>query len=133
VKGVPGIVQRTLIRPPASRMGPVSAEERAETLRTSPVAGKYDRAVDSRSAHEILAERTAQAAGEAARAEEMERQLEERMREYQSARRYEPRARTARAEPSLGESLAKTVVKQLGTREGQRLVRGILGGLFRGR
>ena len=35
--------------------------------------------------------------------------------------------------PSLGADLARTVVKQLGTREGQRLVRGILGSLFKGR
>ena len=45
-KGVPAMVSRTLIRPPASRMGPITAEERAESLRASPVAGVYDAAVD---------------------------------------------------------------------------------------
>jgi hypothetical protein len=38
-----------------------------------------------------------------------------------------------RAQPSMGSEIARTVVKQLGTRQGQQLVRGILGGLFRSR
>jgi uncharacterized protein len=135
-KGVPGMVERTLIRPPASRMGPVSDEERAAALAASPVAGRYDTAVDAVSAHEMLAERAEAAAAEAARAEALRSETEAAAREYANARRYEPppRARRqARATPSLGEALAQTVVKQLGTREGQRLVRGVLGGLFRGR
>ncbi len=54
-----------------------------------------------------------------------------------TGRRYEPAAR-APAPPrakqsSLGADLARGVVKQLSTREGQRLVRGILGGLFKAR
>jgi hypothetical protein len=51
------------------------------------------------------------------------------------ARRYEPpgRAPRASAQPSLGVEITRTVVKQLGTRQGQRLVRGILGSLFKGR
>ncbi len=63
-KGEPSMVQRTLIRPPSSRMGPISAEERTETLRRSPMGGEYDQALDRQSAHEILAERAAEAAKE---------------------------------------------------------------------
>ena len=65
-------------------------------------------------------------------AEEMLAQAETRQRELSQARRYDPPPRT-RSQPSLGSEIARTVVKQLGTRQGQRLVRGILGGLFKGR
>lgn len=138
-KGVPAMVQRTLIRPPESRLGPVTDVERRETLAASPVAGKYDTVLDRESAFERLAARAEQAAREASLAEEM---LAEAARQpkpgsgtrYETPPAAEPRAPsrpTARAQASLGGDIARAVVKQLGTREGQRLVRGILGGLFR--
>jgi DNA helicase HerA-like ATPase len=57
-KGEPSIVQRTLIRPPEGRVGPVSAEERQSVIEYSPVFGKYEEAIDRESAHEILTKRT---------------------------------------------------------------------------
>ncbi len=69
-KGVPAMVSRTLIRPPESRMGAITAAERAETVAASPVAGRYETAVDRESAQEILAGRADKAAKEAAMAEE---------------------------------------------------------------
>lgn len=65
--GSPGIVQRTLIAPPRSRLGPVEAKERAIIQSISPCAGKYDEAVNRESAQEILAAR-GQAAAAAAQA-----------------------------------------------------------------
>ena len=53
--GAPSIVQRTLIKPPRIRLGPVDAKERAIIQSVSPVAGKYDTAVDRESAQEVLA------------------------------------------------------------------------------
>ena len=61
-KGEPSIVQRTLIRPPNGRIGPMSAAERQEARSRSPVEGKYDEAVDRESAHEMLQKRAAQIA-----------------------------------------------------------------------
>ncbi|MGQ3672983.1 helicase HerA-like C-terminal domain-containing protein [Xanthobacter sp. TB0136] len=52
--GVPSIVQRTLVRPPAARVGPVTEQERAAVMATSPVGHSYDTAVDRESAFEIL-------------------------------------------------------------------------------
>ncbi|MBP7240984.1 helicase HerA-like domain-containing protein [Amaricoccus sp.] len=139
-KGVPAVVSRVLIRPPCSRLGPITEAERAESLRASPVAGVYDTPLDRESAREILSARADKAAGDAALAEKMladaaAREAAE--KEFARARRYEsgdpaPRRRT-RADPGLAETITKTVVRQLGTRQGQAMVRGILGGLFRGR
>ncbi|MFO1142541.1 MAG: helicase HerA-like domain-containing protein [Amaricoccus sp.] len=135
-KGVPAMVSRTLIRPPESRMGAITEAERAETIAASPLKGKYDTAVDRESAQEILAGRADKAAKEAAMAEEMLNQAKAQQEELKQARRYQPAAPApsrSRAQPSLATDITRTVVKTLGTRQGQQLVRGILGGLFRGR
>lgn len=52
--GVPSIVERTLIRPPSGRMGPVTADERQAILEASPFKGKYDEVLDRESAYEVL-------------------------------------------------------------------------------
>ncbi|HMQ92983.1 MAG TPA: DUF853 family protein [Amaricoccus sp.] len=130
-KGVPAMVSRTLIRPPMSRMGPVSAEERAETMAASPLAGRYDTAIDPESAQEMLAARAEAAAAEASLAEEMLAQSAAAKAAGQG-RRYDP-GRAPASQPSLGTELARSALRQLNSREGQKLVRGILGSLFKGR
>ncbi len=61
-KGVPSMVQRTLIRPPASRLGPITDEERRKVIANSPVAGQYDETVDRESAFEMLQKRASDGA-----------------------------------------------------------------------
>ncbi|MEO8557886.1 MAG: helicase HerA-like domain-containing protein [Rhodospirillales bacterium] len=53
-RGEPAIVQRTLIAPPTSRLGPVNAEERKTIIEHSPVYGRYDDTIDRDSAFEQL-------------------------------------------------------------------------------
>ncbi|WP_324261506.1 helicase HerA-like domain-containing protein [Altererythrobacter sp. H2] len=72
--GAPTVVQRTLIRPPRSRLGPVTPKERAIVQSVSPLDGKYDTAVNRESAAEVL---IAKAADAAATAEEVAEQGEE--------------------------------------------------------
>ncbi|MBQ0809720.1 helicase HerA-like domain-containing protein, partial [Roseovarius sp.] len=144
-KGVPGVVERTLIRPPATQLGPCDAARRRAVIAGSPVAGKYEVAIDRQSAHEILAARAEAAAQEAEEAEAKiaaEAAAEEaeaaREREFKAARRYSPGASTGQSrrvrEPdSLGGALASAVMKELTGTTGRRIVRGILGGLFKGR
>jgi len=64
-KGTPSIVERVMIRPPSARIGPVTPEERKAILANSPVKGKYDTAIDSESAYEVLQKRVADAAAPA--------------------------------------------------------------------
>src|SRR4051812_49336426 len=61
--GTPAMVERVMIRPPMARIGPVTPEQRAATVARSPVKGKYDTAIDSESAYELLQKRVAGAAG----------------------------------------------------------------------
>ncbi|TBN38290.1 DUF853 family protein [Paracoccus subflavus] len=139
-KGVPGIAQRTLIRPPFSRMGPVSDAERAELISASPMGLKYGRTIDRDSAHEILARRAAGAATAQGQAPADDAGLFDMdRREYRNARRSEPRediqpprGRSSRSD-SIVETFGKSLARQLGTKSGQAIVRGVLGSLLRGR
>jgi hypothetical protein len=60
-KGIPSVVQRTLIRPPSARVGPLTPEERGAVIAASPLRGKYETLVDRESAFEILTARAEQA------------------------------------------------------------------------
>jgi uncharacterized protein len=55
--GTPSMVDRTVIRPPAARIGPLTADERKAVIEKSPLKGKYDASVDPNSAYEILQKR----------------------------------------------------------------------------
>ncbi|WP_051108224.1 helicase HerA-like domain-containing protein [Yoonia vestfoldensis] len=130
-KGIPELVQRTLICPPASQLGPIDAATRAAVMAASPMGGKYDVTIDRDSAHEMLARRAEDAARAAHAAEDS-------APEFTAARRYSPATRTTgrgtRAQSgSFGDALADVVVKELKGTTGRRIVRGILGGLFKGR
>ncbi len=63
--GAPTVVERTLIKPPRSRLGPVEPKERAIIQSVSPLEGKYDTPVDRESAAEVLAAKAADAAATA--------------------------------------------------------------------
>jgi hypothetical protein len=132
-KGVPSIVQRTLIRPPASRMGPARPAERKAAIEASPLAGRYEETIDRRSAHEVLGERAEQAARELQDREEADRAEKSRSVKAKSqASARQPRQRASNRQ-SVGETLMKSVVRSLGSSIGRQLVRGLLGSLFKGR
>lgn len=76
-KGVPSIVQRTLIRPPSSRMAPITPQERKKIMQTSPVFGQYDERIDRDSAYEKLKKQ----AEEKIKQEEKQREQEDDERE----------------------------------------------------
>ncbi|WP_299612671.1 helicase HerA-like domain-containing protein [uncultured Tateyamaria sp.] len=138
-KGVPGIVERTLIRPPSSQLGPMTDAERQAYLQASDMSGKYDETLDRKSAFEMLKERADKAAKEAADAEEKAEELEPVLRDFNAGRRYtgtrvaRSTSKPARRGASFGEAMTKMVVKELTGTTGRRMVRGILGGLFKGR
>jgi len=141
-KGMPGMAERTLVRPPNSRLGPLTPAEREAVMAASPVAGKYDIAIDHDSAAEILAARAARAAREAEAAEQAADDASAHEREFNAARRYsgtgvsrsttQPARKGGRSD-SVAEAFAKNFARQLGTQSGRAVARGILGGLFRGR
>lgn len=138
-KGVPGIVERTLIRPPSTQLGPIDAGERKSVLAASPMGQKYDAPMDRQSAFEMLQARADKAAKEAEVAEDAAETAEPALREFNAGRRYSgarvarSTSRRTRETASFGDAMTKMVMKELTGTTGRRMVRGILGGLFKGR
>lgn len=146
-KGMPSIVERTLIRPPSSQLGPITDAERKAVIANSPVAGLYETLVDRESAFEKLRKRAEDAATEAEKLERAAQDAEnrdkaeaERTREFQRARRYDGQStrsstptKRSSSRDSIGTTFAKSLARQLGTKTGQTLIRGVLGSLFKGR
>ncbi len=117
--GIPSITERTLISPPESRIGPANDNELADLIRQSPFAGRYDQVVDRISAHEKLLERTQRMAEEA-----------EKEAELKQAKRVSSGSR-GRSRQSVGEAMMKSVARSIGSSLGRKIVRGLLGNLFR--
>lgn len=120
-KGSPGMAECTLVRPPRSGVGPIEDGARQTLMARSPVAGKYDKLIDSDSAHEMLARR-AEAASKQAQAAE-QKQPDKAAQSSKSGRRGD----------SPLQAFAKSFARQFGSRSGQALIRGILGSLMKGR
>jgi uncharacterized protein len=167
--GSPEPVQRTLIKPPSTRVGPLTPEERSVIITTDAIGAKYDTLLDPESAEEILkakadeaaaaaaaaaaenlaekaaaekARQDAVAAKEAARAQAAQARLEtQQQRELERQQREQEREDARRAREAArrlhhlvghgrpGRSIASSVGRQIGN----QLLRGIFGGLLRGR
>jgi DNA helicase HerA-like ATPase len=157
--GVPGMVQRTLIRPPASRLGPATADERAAAATASPVAGVYDQPVDRDSAYERLTVRATAPATDvwgrrgsvpsSGRPAEPPRANPPPVERAPEPRETAPRdtgrgggsifdtlggsSGPGRRRESLGQAMAKSVVRSVGSAIGREIVRGVLGSILKGR
>lgn len=148
-KGIPSIVQRTLIRPPSSRLGPLTKSERRGLIQSSAIFGQYERSKDRISAYEILAQR----AEDSLLQEENRRQKEaSRTKKHGEPRRTRsgfqlpdfgrddrPRQDSIRQRStrrgnrdSALEAGLKSAARSLGSSLGRALVRGLLGSIKRG-
>jgi uncharacterized protein len=124
-KGEPSIVERTLICPPSSRIGPATAEERQIVMSRSPVGGRYDQPVDRESAYEVLRQRAERAAADAAAAQEAARAREEAVAADGGSRS------TGRQRQSPLEAMVTSAARSIGSQIGRQLLRGVLGSLTR--
>lgn len=145
-KGVPGMAERTLIRPPLSQLGSITDAERAAIIAQSPMGLKYGKTLDRESAFEVLAARTEAAAKAASEGQPKagDDDLFSMETPASRGRRYNPKLQIPqeeRASPparrsssdSIAVTFGKSLARQLGTKSGQAIVRGVLGSLFRGR
>lgn len=142
-KGVPSMVQRTLIRPPSSRLGPITPDERRKLIAESPVAGQYDQAIDRESAFEMLQKKAAEAQAAQQQSEQAggggsRWTLPDFGNSGGSAPQERSTGRRTSAPRSsnrqtVAEAAIKSVVRSVGSSVGRAIVRGILGSLSRGR
>ena len=146
-KGAPTPVERALVVPPESLVGPVSAEERSRLRLASPLHDHYREAQDRQSAYELLLQRAvdAAAAAEAAKreaeaAKQAEALAKQEASEQQRLERAEQRtqerdaaraaATAAREKERLLLSLAGEAGNMFGGRTGRSIARGLMGGIL---
>lgn len=152
--GVPSMVERTMIRPPSARIGPVTPAERKAVIDKSPMKGKYDTPVDSESAYEILQKRmqgtaASSAPGQQGQAEQGGGGLlgqiggvfgtifgtnvprGTRLSTGQRMSREVTRSVTNRVAGQIAADLGKSLGGSMGGTIGRAIVRGTLGGILR--
>jgi hypothetical protein len=134
-KGVPMPVQRTMICPPRCRMGAITPEERAAVRARSPVGPKYDTTVNRESAHEMLQKKAqgdapgggAPSAGPATTpspAPEASGGVSQKMSEWLWG---------TKRRQGMVETMAKQTARTMGSKLGNQILRGVLGGIFKSR
>ncbi len=116
--GSPTPVERVLIAPPGSRIGPLNDQERQEVINRSPLKGRYDEKIDRESAYEILKKRA-----------EEEKRLEPlptlKPSSSNSSSASGKKKRPSNRQSYL-EATTKSMLRSLGTSLGRQIVRGIM-------
>ncbi|MCW8902704.1 helicase HerA-like domain-containing protein, partial [Sedimenticola sp.] len=120
-KGRPQMVERTLIRPPESQIGPITKPLRQTIMAGSLVAGIYDKGVDRQSAHEILSERATKLAEEQ-KAAEVEQARQKELAKAQKT--------SGSGRQSVMESFFKSAARAVGSSIGRQIIRGVLGSIM---
>lgn len=115
-KGTPAMVQRVMIAPPQSRIGPLSDAQRATLIERSPLAGRYDKPIDRESAYEMLMARKV-APNPAEKSAPPEAGFADKAGEFLSG--------------AAGQAL-KSAMRQAANQFGRQLVRGLMGSLLGG-
>jgi uncharacterized protein len=131
-KGRPTVVERAFVAPPGTRIGPVTAQERDKLIKSSPVAGVYDKAQDRESAYEKLTQRVA---------EELPKEKPGKAQAPQPASASgggimdiltgSTGPRGGRREGAV-EAATKSAARSIGSQIGREIVRGVLGSIFGG-
>src|SRR5690242_5779644 len=141
--GTPAMVERVMIRPPTARIGSITPDERKTIIDNSPVKGKYDTAIDSESAYEMLQKRVSGATAGGAGAGGILGQIgaivgtifgtntRGRMSTGQVIARSVTRSVTNKDVGGVAADLGKSVGGSIGRSVGRAILRGALGGLLR--
>ena len=134
--GRPSIVERAMILPPHSQIGPLTSEERNELIEKSPIYGKYEEFFDRISAFEVLQQQQQQ--------QQLQMQPQKIQTQTQPQQQSQPQrlpppsttkpkstTRTTSTNKKQNTNILNTVVKSLSSRQGQQIIRGVLGSLIK--
>jgi hypothetical protein len=116
------MVERAFIVPPASQLGPITDAERADLVRRSPVAGKYDTAVDRESAYEKLTSRTQAKPAEPTQSSNPVSDI--------LFGKVGPRG--GKQSQGILEAMGKSAARSIGSELGRQVLRGLLGSVLGG-
>lgn len=110
--GTPTIVDRVFIKPPLSRLGAITPDERLRVISNSPLQFKYAQSIDRESAFEVLRARAVQ--------------IEQQQAEMPDQQRQAP----SRRSDTVLEAMAKSALRAASSQLGRQIVRGVLGSIF---
>lgn len=113
-----------MIRPPQSRIDPLSQQERETVRNRSPLKGRYEQTLDRESAHEVLFKRTEE--------EQRMQAAQKAEKEYQRERKQSSRSRPRARRQGIGEAMLKSAARSIGSSVGRLIIRGIMGSLLGG-
>lgn len=114
-KGTPAMVQRVLVAPPRSRIGPLSSAERDALLAASSLRGRYDQPIDRESAYEMLTQRKGEPAEPVPQAKPEQDSFADKAGEF--------------LQGAAGQAI-KSAVRQAANQLGRQLMRGLMGSLL---
>ena len=120
-QGAPTPVERTLISPPESRIGPLDPDMRKTLLERSPVGSRYNQPVDRESAYELLKKKAEDAAREL-QAEQARKEAEQEARKSTGNR--------GGNRQGVAEAMLKSAARTIGSQLGRQIIRGVLGSIF---
>ena len=124
-KGRPTVVERAFVVPPASRLGPLSAEERKKLIAASLVAGHYEKEVDRESAHEKLAARAGEKVAASPAPSGGLGGIFDKLGGGGATK--------GRTREGPMEAAAKSAARAIGSEVGRRIIRGVLGSILGGK
>lgn len=140
-KGIPGIVDRAMIYPPHSQIGPITPDQRTEIIRNSVLAGVYEQAVDRDSAYEKLKGKVAASAAavhapaanspQSAPAQTPAASQSNWMQEAGAVLTNVLGPGTGRRE-TVAQAMVKSAARSIGSTVGRQIIRGVLGSLLGG-
>ena len=146
-KGIPGMVERAFIYPPLSQIGPITPQQRQQIVQKSVIYGTYEKTVDRESAYERLRGRAESAPQQAPPQQQYQQpQYQQTPQQTQAPQQQQSSGggflgqlgtllggttgpRGGHHE-GLGEVMAKSAVRAVGSSVGRQLIRGVLGGLM---
>ena len=141
-KGRPSVTERVYVLPPASQIGPITAEQRKALIASSIVAGAYEKTIDRESAYEKLKGRTESNMATESQAKDAAKTI---AKEATNAAGQEASGGfldglgnifgggAKRTRSSAGEQMIKSAASSIGREVGRQIIRGVLGGIFGGR
>ncbi len=125
-KGQPTVVEKTWVKPPSSRAGPISEAERKAVLAQDPVRDEYDETEDRESAFEMLQERAAK------RVETEEEASADPNEDKATKKKSSGASRSDGFWTTLGKSIVRSGVPMATRVLESAIKRGTLGGIRRG-
>ncbi|MPZ43934.1 MAG: DUF853 family protein [Betaproteobacteria bacterium] len=137
-KGRPQVVERALIAPPGSRIGPAMAQERSTTLAASPIRAHYAQSLDRESAYERLNARQPATAPKTEAQTQTEESGGGSLLDQlggifgggsESTR---PTRSSGRSREGVLEAAAKSAARAMGSEMGRQILRGVLGSILGG-